>query len=122
MRSSQASRALDEHAGSRPRRSRRGSRAVGHVDGDADDALADGDDATYDELIDDAASGSIWLPTAALDALLGRDVEEIGYWIFVLDADEALLVVDALQRGFRRTDVPGHVRNRLTADVTLGLA
>ena len=59
---------------------------------DAADALGDGDDTTYDELVDTAVSGAVWVPTTALDALLDRDVEEIGHWIFVLDADDEILL------------------------------
>ena len=59
---------------------------------DAADALGDGDDTTYDELVDTAVSGAVWVPTTALDALLDRDVEEIGHWIFVLDANDEILL------------------------------
>ncbi len=59
---------------------------------DAAAALGDGDDAAYDALVDDAARGDVWLPTTALNALIDRDVENIAFWIDILDAEDDLLL------------------------------
>ncbi len=59
---------------------------------DAAAALGRGDTVEYEMLLDLAERGVVWVPTAALDALNERDVEDIGYWIFVLDADDELLL------------------------------